>query len=106
MARYVETATKANEVACQLLSLIPEGSKAAAAVLMAKLVNLGFRCNPRAAHSTIRETTVRTAMRGLPVTVRMDKLPCTDRYGRSTTGNFLSLNGTPENEREDEAEAA
>ena len=107
MARYLETAAKANEVAQELFNLLPECSKAHGVILMAKLVNLGFRCNPRAAHSTIRENTVRGAMRGLPISVRIEKLPCKDRYGRPTVGNFLSLNGKPEIETEDEgAEAA
>ena len=93
MARYLETAAKANTVAQELLALLPETNKMAGSILMAKLVNLGFRCNPRAAHSTIRLNTVRGAMRGLPVTVRMENLPCNDRYGRPTTANFLTVNG-------------
>jgi hypothetical protein len=102
MARYHETAAKANEVAKELMALLPEDAKVTGTILMAKLVNLGFRCNPRAAHSTIRENTVRGAMRGLPVTVRIEKLPCQDRFGRPTTGNFLTLNGVVENETEEE----
>ena len=82
MARYLETAAKANTVAKELLEMVPDGNRPAAAALMAKLVNLGFRCNPRAAQSTVRLNSVKTAMRGLPVEVRLERLD---------EGNFLSV---------------
>lgn len=94
MARYLETAAKANAVAKDLLALVPETAKPDAAALMAKLVNLGFRCNPRAAQSTVRYNAVRAAMRGLPVVVHLDRLD---------DGNYLSATPEAQDEAQDEA---
>lgn len=109
MAKYIETAGQANEQARALLALVPEEAKPHAAALIARLVNLGFRCNPRAAHHTIRENTVRIATRGLPVTVRM--VPARGFGGR--TFNALSIvpvgdapNLIPDNTEDSDAEAA
>lgn len=73
--------------------------------MMANLVNLGFRCNPRAAHSTIRLNSVQGAMRDLPIKVGMAKLPCKDRFGRPTFGNFLTINGVGDTDPTEEGEA-
>jgi repressor of nif and glnA expression len=78
MARYLQTAAEANEVAISLLKLVPESDRPAAAEKIARLVNYGFRCNPRAAQSTIRYNAVRAACRGLPVKVGM-----VERQGRT-----------------------
>jgi len=71
MAQYTITAGKANTQAKRLLEMIPEDQRPHAAVLIARVFNLGFRCNPRAAHHTIRLTATQIATRDLPVTVRM-----------------------------------
>jgi hypothetical protein len=75
MARYLETAKKANDVAIKLMTLIPEASQPQAAAFMAQLVNLGVRCNPRACMATVRLNAVRRAIQGLPVKVRMEQVP-------------------------------
>ena len=93
MAAYMETAAKANEVAQQLLALLPEANKIAGSILMAKLVNLGVRVSPRGVHHTVRKNAVQGAMRGLPVTVRMEEVQGQDRYGRPKTFNALIVNG-------------
>ena len=93
MAAYMEIAGKANEVAKELLALLPETNKMAGAILMAKLVNFGVRVSPRGVHHTIRKNAVQVAMRGLPVTVRLEEVQGTNRYGRSATFHALIVNG-------------
>lgn len=91
MARYMETAADANKVALQLLDLITDPElKPTAAAMIAKLVNLGFRCNPRAAHGTIRLNAVQRAVRDLPVKVHMEQVP-----KRSGVGTFNALAVVP-----------
>lgn len=82
MARYLETAAEANEVAKNLLELIPEGDRPVAACMLARLVNLGIRCSPRGVQHTVRLNAVREAMRGLPVEVSMVQRT-DERTGRS-----------------------
>jgi hypothetical protein len=90
MARYLETAAKANKVAQNLLELVPEAARPAAAAMMAQLVNLGIRCNPRPAMSTVRLNAVRRAIQGLPVKVKMETVPIQNpRPGGKTSFNAL-----------------
>lgn len=90
MPRYLETAKKANDVALKLLELIPEASRPQASAFMAQLVNLGVRCNPRPAMSTVRLNAVRRAIQGLPVTVKMESVPIHNpRPGGKTSFNAL-----------------
>jgi hypothetical protein len=93
MTGYMITAGKANKVAQRLIELIPEQSRPAAAALMAQLVNLGVRCNPRPAHGTIRLNSVREAMKGLPVSVSM-----TEVKDEKTGKTFKALSATPKGE--------
>ena len=86
MAKYMETAAKANEEAKKLMELIPDALRPAVAEHIARLVNLGFRCNPRAAHGTIRLNAVKAAVKGLPVKVSMKEVP--KSFG---TGTFNAL---------------
>lgn len=74
MPRYMETAAKANEVAKQVLALIPDDTKPHVAALLAQLVNLGVRCSPRGVQHTVRFNAVRAAMRGLPVKIGMKEV--------------------------------
>jgi len=72
MARYMETAAEANEVAKMVISFITdEEDRPKVAELLARLVNLGIRCSPRGVQHTVRLNAVRAAMRGLPVRVSM-----------------------------------
>lgn len=74
MARYLQVAGEANEVAKQLFALVAEDKQQQAAQLIAKLVNYGLRCSPRAVQSTVRLNAVKRAVQGLPVAVGMTKV--------------------------------
>jgi hypothetical protein len=82
MARYLEVAAEANVVAQRLLELVPEAQQPQAAELIARLVNFGIRCSPRAVQSTVRFNAVQRAVRGLPVKVRMEQ-KTDERSGRT-----------------------
>ena len=71
MAKYMETAAQANDVAMQLISLVPEEQRPAAAEMIARLVNLGVRCSPRGVHHTVRLNAVKRSVQGLPIRVSM-----------------------------------
>ncbi len=71
MARYMQTAAEANQVAKKLIELVPESDRPQAAEMIARLVNYGIRCCPRACQSTVRFNAVREAVKGLPVKVSM-----------------------------------
>ncbi len=71
MARYLEIAGQANDVAKDLILLIPEDDRPRAAEMIARLVNLAFRSSPRPAQSTVRLNAVKRAVQGLPVRVGM-----------------------------------
>jgi len=73
MARYLEVATEANGTARELLSLIAPENKPAAACLIARMMNWGLRCAPRAVQSTVRINAVKAAVRGLPVRCRLEE---------------------------------
>ena len=88
MARYMETAAKANKVAKQLLALIPEDKHPSASAYIAQLVNLGVRVSPRPCQSTVRYNAVREAVKGLPVKVSMQQV--TDPVSHKTY-NALSV---------------
>lgn len=92
MAKYLKTAGEANNVAVKLLALVPEADKPIAAEMIARLVNYGIRCNPRACMSTIRLNAVRHAVSGLPVKVTMEERTGTGtnrKTGRPFTYNAL-----------------
>src|ERR1043165_530279 len=74
MAKYLEIAAQANQVAKTLLDLVEEGRKPQAADLIAQLVNLGIRCSPRGVQHTVRFNAVERAVRGLPVIVGMKEV--------------------------------
>lgn len=73
MARYLQTAAEANKVAQALLSLVSENDRPMAAEMIARLVNFGIRCAPRAVQSTVRLNAVREAVKGMPVRVSMEQ---------------------------------
>ncbi len=93
----METAARANKVAQAILEMIPEGDHPRAACMLAQLVNLGFRCNPRAAHGTIRYNAVRAAVQDMPVRVRMVEVT-TERGGKPVTFKALTTDpvGVPD----------
>ncbi len=84
MARYLEVAAQANVVAKQLMELVPDvdNNKARAAELVARLVNFGVRCAPRAVHGTVRLNAVKRAVQDLPVRVSMEEKK-DERTGRT-----------------------
>lgn len=90
MARYLETAAQANDVAKNLLSLVPEENRPQAAEMIARLVNFGIRCSPRAVMGTVRFNAVKRAVEGLPVTVRME-----ERTDVKTQRKYKALITTP-----------
>jgi len=73
MARYLETAAQANVTARELLALVSEEHKGNAAEKIARLVNFGIRCAPRAVQSTVRINAVKRAVVGLPVRCRLEE---------------------------------
>lgn len=77
MAKYMQTAAEANEAATLLYDIVEsklsDDEKGAAACLIARLVNYGVRCAPRAVQSTVRLNAVKRAVEGLPVRVTMEK---------------------------------
>ncbi len=79
----MEVAAEANVVATELMGFISHPlDRPKVAALIARLVNLGIRCSPRAVQGTVRINAVRRAVEGLPVRVRLEKR--TDgRTGRS-----------------------
>jgi len=95
MARYLETAAQANQVAQNLLAMVPEESRPQAADLIARLVNLGIRCSPRGVQHTVRLNAVRRAVHGLPVRVRMEER--TDERTQRTYNALITepLGGKP-----------
>lgn len=102
MARYLQVAAEANEVAKSLFNLVPEENRQAAAGLIAKLVNYGLRCSPRAVQSTVRLNAVRRAVYGLPVEVGMVKVtdPVTHKSFNAITISGESDKGNGEDEHE------
>ena len=71
MPNYMNVAADANETAKNLMDLVPDANKPAAAELIARLVNFGIRCSPRGVQHTVRFNAVRRAVQGLPVHVGM-----------------------------------
>lgn len=71
MAKYMEVAGQANEVALSLMKMVQSDKESQAAELIARLVNLGVRCSPRGVQHTVRLNSVRRAVEGLPVRVSM-----------------------------------
>lgn len=73
MARYLEVAAEANQVAKKLLEMIPNDDKPQAAELIARLINLGVRCSPRGVQHTVRFNAVKRTVQDLPVKVTMEE---------------------------------
>jgi hypothetical protein len=73
MARYHEIAAEANDMASQLLAMVPSTLRVQAAEKLARLFNFGIRVSPRAVHSTVRINALQVAMRGLPVRCRLEE---------------------------------
>ncbi len=73
MPRYLEVAAEANQTAKALIEMVPPERREVAAQAIARLVNYGIRCAPRAVHSTVRLNAVRRSVEGLPVRVEMKK---------------------------------
>lgn len=71
MSRYLEVASETKKIAQDLLAMVPEDSRPAAAEMVARIVNIAVRSCPRAVQHTIRLNIVRTAVHGLPVKVGM-----------------------------------
>lgn len=71
MPRYLDVAAEANLTAKALIELVPEDRRDVAAQSIARLVNYGLRCAPRAVQSTVRLNAVKRAVQGLPVKVEM-----------------------------------
>lgn len=92
MAKYMQTAAEANEVAKRLMEAVkgPLGEKADEATtsygqvaeMIARLVNYGVRCSPRGVQSTVRLNAVRRAVQDLPVEVSMQQKK-DERTGRT-----------------------
>lgn len=101
MPNYMLTAAKANKVALQLVDLVSPENRAIASAMIAHLVNYGVRCNPRAAHRTIRLNSVTEAVKGLPVKIQM-----TEVTDKKTGKTFNALSATPIGEKEAMVEAA
>jgi len=83
MSRYMKIAGEANEVATDLFELVTTDDldtvtdyEQQVAVHIAKLVNYGLRCAPRAVQHTVRLNAVREAVKGLPV--KVTQMPVTD----------------------------
>lgn len=66
MAKYIETATKAQSHVDSLINALPDNVKSDALFHLACIMNLGFRCNPRPAQGTIRRTALEVAFRKYP----------------------------------------
>ena len=73
MARYMEIAAEANDMAHQLLAMVPKTLHVQAAERIARLFNFGIRVSPRAVHSTVRINALQGAMRGLPIRCRLEE---------------------------------
>ena len=71
MARYLETAAKANEVVKDILENVPEDKKSYITSQILYLYNLGIRTAPRATQSTVRLNAVVTAAKGTGASVNM-----------------------------------
>ena len=67
MAKYLEIAKQYDDLPPELLELVPDEHKERAAEIIARLVNAGFRGNPRAANGTIRLNYIRAMCRKIPV---------------------------------------
>lgn len=86
--KYLDIAAEANAKAKELLTMVPDDQRPAAAVIIGQLVNYGIRINPRACHGTIRLNAVKRACDGLPCVVTMDRAK-DDRTGEEF--NALSI---------------
>lgn len=79
MTRYMQIAGEANKTAKALFDLVKEPEKVGeeyegqVAIHIARLVNYGLRCAPRAVQGTVRLNAVKEAVKGLPVKVHMEK---------------------------------
>lgn len=71
MARYMEIAGEANNLALKLLAIVPDEDKPQAAEMIARLVNYGIRCSPRGVQHTVRLNAVQRAVCKMPVRVHM-----------------------------------
>lgn len=72
MARYLETAAEANNLAREIMTyIVAENDKPRVAELLARLVNLSVRSCPRAVQHTVRLNIVQRACKDLPVKVSM-----------------------------------
>lgn len=98
MARYMQVAADANEVAKQLYNLVPPEHQVEAAQLIAKLVNYGVRCSPRGVQHTVRRNAVERAVQGLPIKIGMKVV--TKPGGFSF--NAITYNGVADSDSGDE----
>lgn len=81
MPRYLEVAAEANKVAKELMQVIGNCDRGPLsqedygriAELIARLVNYGIRCSPRAVMGTVRLNAVKRAVQDLPVKVWMEE---------------------------------
>ena len=74
MARYMQVASEAAEVADELFAMVPEAKQAEAAEKIARLFNYGIRVSPRAVHSTVRINAISEAVKNLPISCRLEKV--------------------------------
>ena len=73
MARYLEVAAQATSIARDLVEMVPEDQRPAAAELVARIANLAVRACPRGVQHTVRHNIVAAVVRGLPVRIGMEE---------------------------------
>lgn len=71
MTRYLEVAGQAKQLVQDLVAMVSEDARPAAAELVARIVNLAVRACPRGVQHTVRFNIVSTMVRGMPVRVGM-----------------------------------
>lgn len=67
MSFYLQKADRYINLACDLYAILPEDKKEEGAELIARLVNAGVVCVPRACQSTVRLNIVNRITTNLPI---------------------------------------
>lgn len=88
MAKYLKVAAEANQVAQELIQMVPEQDRPRAAEKIARLVNFGIRISPRPVQSTVRINGVSASVKGLPVRCKLEER-------QSDRGTYKVLVTTP-----------
>lgn len=71
MARYHQTIKRYEEIAGKLFNMLPDEHKQEGAELIARAINAGIVCNPRAPQRTVRLTILDGLCKDLPIKCRL-----------------------------------